>query len=1205
MRIIDLLKKYRLGILFLFSIGIFAVYYAKTFYPDIPSKVKDLQGKFLRMEDKLLYYLVSEKQEYNKNGFAKLWEKERSNDIFIHVFKNDSLIFWNTNEMPILRFEDIHFPAEGIIHLQNGWYYTRSIDLDETKVCASFLIKKDYPYENKDLVNNFSKTLTSKLSADIELVKGVYNINNHNGEFQFSIVPKANFKVSSSESLILFLLFIGIIVFACISFFFWWKKRTTLVQLTLVPVIILFRFLWQYYEFNEFLYELDAFQAQLYATNEFLPHFGAFIINVILMVLLLNMLRILVAQWHNPRYKKWVLQFTILLFFLFWSLFLFLNRGLIENSTIPFEINELFELNAYSFLGISALGVLFHAASLFLHCCAKDLWASNIKMSRFMMTVFILGFLYFIYEINSGQQMLFAAVFPTLFLFALFFVTKESRNRIAFTEGLSLFFLFIFCFATNIWVYNERTERSNRELFANQLRTDRDVTTELEFGKSELLLLNEPLVNRFASAEQKIGRIELQDRLERKVFGGFWEQYDMEFHLYDDTGSSLIKDENMEQAFLDTIIVKHGLKSEIDSFSYFIADYMEQYSYLFRMPLQNNDGKRITFYGTFKSKRIPEEIGFPRLLISNQAKVFESLENYSVAKYHNGRLVNRYGEFSFPTYVTALSELPKNEQGYIDYKGYNHYLMNSSGNNAIVLSAENIGWFDLLTTFSYLFCFLGIFILPFLFRASDHQFGTGTLTLALKIQLALIAFVFLSLLIYGWGSGIFVRDQYNNYTNKVISEKLHSVQIEFQTKFGNERALSIEDDGGKMAFYLKKFSKVFVTDINFYDVNGYMMASSRPKVYNIGLLSEQMNPKALGQLKSHFDSEYTHQETIGKLKYSSAYLPFFVSNGELIGYLNLQHFGQQKEFESQIQRFLTAIINVFMLLLAVSIVVAIFVSSWLTTPLRILQESFAKVNLGQRNEPIQYDKEDEIGALVKEYNKKIEELALKAEQLAQSERESAWREMAKQVAHEIKNPLTPMKLGLQHFERIYDPNDPMPKEKLRKVVQSLVEQIDGLTRIANEFSNFAKMPNPRKEEVELLSLIEGVVQLFGQDDSEKVVLVKSEEEIQITADKDMMVRVFNNLIKNALQAIQGEHGGKVEIFVSKSKGTIEIEVRDNGKGIPEEEKQHIFVPYFTTKSAGTGLGLAMVKQMVELHKGTIYFTSVEGKGTSFFVELPR
>lgn len=1204
MHIVEFIKIYWRGLLFFIVSGCFLGFYSNSYFPTHHREAKTLQANFLIQERKMNNRLKDELLEYNKLGYVKLWEKERENDVFIHMYRNDSLVYWNSNQLPILRFADIHFPATGITHLQNGWYYAKTIDIGDMQVCASFLIKMDFPYENKDLRNEFSPLLLAHCSSRITLDEGDYNIKNDNGEYQFSIVHNDQVELTQSESILLFLLLLAIFILGYLLFFRWWKGLTVKWQLILIPFVFVVRFVGQFFNGSQFLVDLEGFQAQLYASNELFPHFGAFILNTITLALLLYMLRALVDKWKDSRTKHIVLQGVFLSFFLFWSLFLSLNSGMIANSIIPFEINRLFDLTIYSFLGISTLGVLFHAGVMLLHKCAQELWRSPVKMNRLTLVTSLLGSLYFLYEINLGEQMIFAAIFPFIFLLATVHVTREAKSKFAFTHALSLFFLFTFCFATNIWVYNERKERANRELYANQLRTDRDISTELEFSNVEANLREEPLIKRFATREQKIGRNEFRDRIERRIFTGFWEHYDMDFHLYDSEGVSLVSDEVIQKQELDTIISKHGLLSEVDSFSYFIGDFVDQYSYLFRMPIVNKYGEKVLFYGTFKSKKIPEEIGFPRLLISNQAKVFETLKNYSVAKYHQGNLVNRYGDFNFPTIIQVLLKAPKDTKGYIDYAGYNHFVLKSYGSNYVVLSAENLHWFDLLTTFSYLFCFLGILILPFLFNLEEFKLGKGTLTLALKIQLVLIAFVFLSLLTYGWGSGIFVRDQYNSYTNKVISEKLNSVNIEFQGKFGDETALSIEKDGGKMSYYLEKFSAVFVTDINFYDVNGYILASSRPKVYNIGLLSEQMNPIAYQEMKINFDSEFTHQEKIGNLSYSSAYLPFFGKSGELFGYLNLQHFGQQKDFEAQIQAFLTAIINVFMLLLAVSIVVAIFVSGWLTAPLRLLQESFAKVNLGQRNERILYDKEDEIGALVREYNEKIEELALKAEQLAQSERESAWREMAKQVAHEIKNPLTPMKLGLQHFEHMYDPNDPMPKEKLQKVVHSLVEQIDGLTRIANEFSNFAKMPNPRVEELELLSHIRSVVRLFGQDDSEKVVLETDETELVLTADKDMLIRIFNNLIKNALQAIQERENGKVEIYVRRQGKNVEIEVRDNGKGISETEKQNIFIPYFTTKSAGTGLGLAMVKQMVELHHGTIYFASEAGVGTSFFVELP-
>lgn len=507
---------------------------------------------------------------------------------------------------------------------------------------------------------------------------------------------------------------------------------------------------------------------------------------------------------------------------------------------------------------------------------------------------------------------------------------------------------------------------------------------------------------------------------------------------------------------------------------------------------------------------------------------------------------------------------------------------------------------DVLTSFSYLFCFFGILLLPLLFQNRNQIQQGYSFSLATKIQIVMIALVLTSLLIYGWGSGVFVKNQYNEYTNKLISEKLRSVSMEFQNKFG-QRQDTMNNITGDIDAALFKYSKVFVTDINFYDCNGYLISSSRPKVYNVGLLSEQMNPKAMTAVTLRNESEFVHQEMIGNLGYKSAYQPFFNSRGKLQGYLNLQHFGQQKDFENQIQRFLMAIINVFVFLLAISAVVAIFVSGWLTEPLRLLQERFAKVNFGVLNESIRYDRQDEIGALVNEYNRKIDELAIAAQQLAQSERENAWREMAKQVAHEIKNPLTPMKLSLQHFQRIYDPENPFSKAKLDSVVASLIEQIDGLTKIANEFSNFAKMPNPNEEKIDLVVLVQGVIQIFLQDESIEISYDHPIEEVEIHVDKDMIVRILNNLLKNAIQAATGTC--KIEVKI-ELKDTIVISIKDYGTGMTKDTMDRLFVPYFTTKSTGTGLGLAMVKQMVELHKGTIEVNSELNRFTIFTIYLP-
>jgi len=365
-----------------------------------------------------------------------------------------------------------------------------------------------------------------------------------------------------------------------------------------------------------------------------------------------------------------------------------------------------------------------------------------------------------------------------------------------------------------------------------------------------------------------------------------------------------------------------------------------------------------------------------------------------------------------------------------------------------------------------------------------------------------------------------------------------------------------------------------------------------------------MNPIAVKAFLVDNKSEFIHEENIGKLNFASAYLPFYNHEGKQLGFLNLQHFGQQKEFENQIQKFLVAIINVFMLLLAISIVLAIFISDWVTAPLRLLQENFSKIKFGKHNQQISYDKEDEIGALVKDYNQKLEELEFTAQQLAQSERESAWREMAKQVAHEIKNPLTPMKLSIQQLLRVYDPNDPNSEKKLQRVANSIIEQIDALTNIANEFSNFAKMPRPDVVALDLIPVLENVIEVFREEGSCEITLKTKLKKVLIKADKDQMIRIFNNLIKNSIQSIPENRKGKIQIRIIKEEKNVHIEIEDNGEGISADKKSKIFVPYFTTKTTGTGLGLAMVKQIIENHNGTIYFETLENKGTTFIIDLP-
>jgi nitrogen fixation/metabolism regulation signal transduction histidine kinase/HAMP domain-containing protein len=284
-------------------------------------------------------------------------------------------------------------------------------------------------------------------------------------------------------------------------------------------------------------------------------------------------------------------------------------------------------------------------------------------------------------------------------------------------------------------------------------------------------------------------------------------------------------------------------------------------------------------------------------------------------------------------------------------------------------------------------------------------------------------------------------------------------------------------------------------------------------------------------------------------------------------------------------------------------IIAWIISRNISYPLMLIQQQMANTTLGQKNEPILWNRNDEIGELVKQYNLMIDQLEESAEKLAKSEREGAWRDIARQIAHEIKNPLTPMKLSVQHLERAWKDQSPKLPETFAKVTKTLITQIDTLSDLATEFSSFAKMPAPRYENVDVHDLIDQIVHLQEQTFEGKIVW-NCPEETYIYFDSGYLNRTLTNLIKNACQAIPEDREGEIQVLVINEKDWMRFEVRDNGSGISEEQKDKVFMPYFSTKVIGMGLGLPIVKSMIESGRGQIYFTSKEGVGTTFTIRLP-
>jgi len=399
-----------------------------------------------------------------------------------------------------------------------------------------------------------------------------------------------------------------------------------------------------------------------------------------------------------------------------------------------------------------------------------------------------------------------------------------------------------------------------------------------------------------------------------------------------------------------------------------------------------------------------------------------------------------------------------------------------------------------------------------------------------------------------------------------------------------------------------EISEIHKFEITLYDLDGKLIRTSIPYSFKDSIPKDLDNAK-VKELADHPDRRVFKVEDEEDASYETSltYLNDLVDKQTAI--LKLEFRQDKSDQERELREFLSrlSVVYFFMFLLAISL--AYFLSSYITRSIKTITSKMHQTRLYHRNEKIILeDSSSELNVLVEAYNNMIDQLEESAVKLAQSEREQAWREMAKQVAHEIKNPLTPMRLSVQSFERRFDPKDPKINEKVREYSETLIQQIDVMSSIASAFSDFAKMPKQKKEKIEVIGVVKMALDIFNES---YISYHPKEEELFGNLDKTQLIRIVTNLITNATQAVDKEENPKVEVRVSSLEDKIVIEVEDNGKGIEEDVKHLIFEPKFTTKSSGMGLGLPMIKNIIEAYQGSISFASAEGIGTTFKVILPK
>ncbi|HAI17528.1 MAG: two-component sensor histidine kinase [Xanthomarina sp.] len=480
----------------------------------------------------------------------------------------------------------------------------------------------------------------------------------------------------------------------------------------------------------------------------------------------------------------------------------------------------------------------------------------------------------------------------------------------------------------------------------------------------------------------------------------------------------------------------------------------------------------------------------------------------------------------------------------------------------------------------------------------------GKLSLRLRLFLAMILLVLLASILIAAVTIYQYNEEARDYHNERLERKEENIResINYAIK---KTTYPVTTETMPLIFKeeIYEIAAIHKLQINLYDLDGGLIKSSRA-TFETDSLTKCLSAEVLNALSNTVEHRFVSKTVENDEVFLSSYTYITDKKFKPLAILNLPYLENDDFLNKELDEFLERLAYAYLVMLIIAISLAYFLSKYITKSLKTISDKMNEIRLEKQNKKIDIESSsEEIAALVKSYNSMIDQLEESAVKLATSEREQAWREMAKQVAHEIKNPLTPMRLTVQSFQRKFDPNDEHIHQKVEEYSKTLIQQIDTMSSIASAFSNFAKMPAQQNEMLNVVEITRLALDIFSED---YIVFKSDRKDIKAKFDRTQLIRVITNLVKNGIQAIPNEQEDKrIVVRVSEENNHVVIEVSDNGIGISEENSQKIFEPKFTTKSSGMGLGLGMVKNIVETYHGSITFTSQKNEGTVFKVIFPK
>lgn len=1167
-----------------------------------------------------------------QRNWSIIIDKAKKENIIINIYRNDTLLLWTGNELntrPCLS----EFKTGASFHQGvNGNYLAYKNINGSYSYVLLYNINTNYAFKNQYIFNRFNNELSFLKEGFIlsKPVEGFTDIKDITGNYLFSLQI---FLSAEKTSVVVPLLIILLILYNLIIVHIIGRYmiRTNLWPTTIVFFAAFFIVRWIniYYQVPAFLYDYKLFDPSVYGSSAWFPSLGDLLIDAVICLWYLILLENRTGDQKEKNHDgKWFwLKFTLQFFFCLFAAHIVFSsiKSLTIDSQISFDIANVSSINIFTVVGIVTsvilLLIIYFICRNFIRLALRNGQKSYVNMliAGFAYTIIYYATIHYFRNIEIFQTYVTIAILSFFLAFKLFI-----RNLNRFQQYFVVVFMISFFASIIITHYENIKEQDNRKLFAGKLITQNDITTDYFLRNTEKKIAEDKNITDYFL--YFFAKSKFEKRIKQLYFTGYLSKFEVSVFDYDTLGYDLKQKNAYNYSQINKIYEKQSLET-IDTYFRYLKSSASLKGYLAKF-LIRKDGNRIGYlFILLQPKLIQDENRFDELLIEGFRQNKKKLFNYSYAVYKDKHLIFQSGEY--PYRIANTWGEAQDTFRFFQENNFDHVLYTDTQPLTIVVSKQSDSVIQGVALFSFIFTFCTLILILILFiyiginvkffrrykffdnyvtrkiRELFNRFmlvdKPDALYIRTRIQTSIIFIVFITLSFTSYFTITFITQKYNNRQTERLMKKLRNVVITIENE--NITEMNAETSGELEAF-INQIADVYDTDITLYDANGKVMASSISKIFDEGIVSELMNPNAFFHLNFLKESQFSQDEHIASLEFQAAYAPVFKKKSAVLGYLQLPYFSQKADLLNEISSVIVGFINLYVILFIIIGIIAYLVSRNISYPLMLIQQKLSRTVLGSKNEPISWQRDDEIGDLVKQYNSMIVQLEESADKLAKTEREGAWREIARQIAHEIKNPLTPMKLSIQHLQRAYKNNDTNIEEKINKTTNLLISQIDTLSELAGEFSSYAKMPAPSYEVLNIKNILAGIVDLYSANTETKINLI-CDETLEMHFDRSYLSRSVGNLVKNAIQSIHDETQGRVDITVKEHNENIIISVKDNGSGMTPAQAEKIFMPYFSTKVSGMGLGLPLVKNMIEIGGGQITFKTILDAGTEFTITLPK